>query len=48
MHGQGEFASLISQMFKSACRKAGLNAQRLGLSAESFRPPGNRQLQLFD
>lgn len=48
MRGQGEFAEMIAQMFAVACRKAGLEGRSTGLSTESFRRPGARQLALFD
>jgi len=40
MRGEGEFAQLIRQRFRLACRKHGLNATReLGLDTSRFAPP---------
>jgi DNA repair photolyase len=47
MHGEGNFAEMIAQMFQIACRQSGIN-ERPKLSTEAFRRPGGRQLQLFD
>jgi len=46
LRGTGEYANQLAKLFESACRKAGLNASRPGLSAESFRRPG-AQMALF-
>jgi DNA repair photolyase len=46
MQGQGPFADQIATMFKLACRKAGMNENRLTLSTASFRPGG--VASLFD
>lgn len=48
MHGEGEFAALIEQMFKSAVQKAGLAGRGTGLSTDAFRRPGDQQLRLFE
>lgn len=50
MRGEGTFASMIDTMFRTSCQRAGLNADRLVLSTEAFRRPGDmtRQLRLFD
>lgn len=48
MRGKGEFAEMIGQLFAVACRKAGLEGRGMGLSAEAFRKPGEKQLPLFD
>jgi DNA repair photolyase len=40
MQGQGLFADQIATMFKLACRKAGMNENRLTLSVTAFRPYG--------
>jgi DNA repair photolyase len=50
MRGEGAFAALIDDVFRTACRRAGLNAEPLRLSTESFRKPepSGRQLRLFD
>ncbi|MEW6167856.1 MAG: PA0069 family radical SAM protein [Pseudomonadota bacterium] len=40
MRGQGVFADLIAQRFRAACRRLGLNAERMpALSAAHFRVP---------
>ena len=46
MQGEGIFAEQIDQMFRVACRKAGLSGHRPELSAASFRRPGGTQLGL--
>lgn len=46
MRGEGEFANLFSQMFHAACRKHGLNRERLRLDTSQFRRPGE-QMGLF-
>jgi DNA repair photolyase len=46
MRGEGEFASLLSQLFKTHVRKLGLNDQRMVLTTEHFAKPG-QQLGLF-
>ncbi|MGZ3654792.1 MAG: PA0069 family radical SAM protein [Bdellovibrionota bacterium] len=46
MRGEGEFASLLSQMFHTHVRKLGLNRERLELSHAHFQRPGE-QLGLF-
>ncbi len=48
MVGEGVFAEQIEAMFKVACRRAGLESNRLDLSIASFRRPEGRQLRLFD
>jgi hypothetical protein len=48
MMGEGIFATQIEAMFKVACRRAGLNTDRLHLSTASFRRPEGAQLSLFD
>jgi DNA repair photolyase len=44
MQGQGPFADQIAQMFKLACRKAGIDGTRLALSTDAFRPHGAQSL----
>ncbi|HEY6941168.1 PA0069 family radical SAM protein [Dokdonella sp.] len=40
MRGEGEFAGLVRQRFRLACRRHGIDAQRdLGLDTSRFRPP---------
>jgi DNA repair photolyase len=50
MSGEGEASSLISRLFRSSCRRAGLNQRPWPVSAASFRRPlsGGRQLTLFE
>jgi DNA repair photolyase len=45
--GEGIFAEQISQMFKVACRKAGIPDEGHKLSPAAFRRPGGAQLSLF-
>lgn len=39
MRGQGEFANLLAQRFRLACRRLGLNARQPSLNCEDFAPP---------
>lgn len=48
MTGEGIFAEQIADLFDVACRKAGLDRQRVPLSTAAFRRPDGRQLQLFE
>jgi DNA repair photolyase len=48
MHGHGIFADQISQMFKVACRKGGIENPRIKLSANNFRRADRNQFILFD
>ena len=47
MSGEGIFAEQIEQMFKVACRKAGIEPSRLKLSTASFRRSERGQLELL-
>lgn len=47
MRGEGEFADQVNQVFRMACRKAGINNSSRPLSTSSFRNPDERQLSLF-
>jgi DNA repair photolyase len=47
MRGEGVFADQISQMFRVACRKAGLPEDGPELSTADFRRPGGAQLKLL-
>lgn len=47
MRGEGVMADNISQLFKLARKKYGLNGQLPALSTDSFHRPGNSQLSLF-
>lgn len=44
--GQGEFAQLLAQRFRIACKRSGLNERRFRLSGDRFRVP-TTQLALF-
>lgn len=46
-HGEGEFASQISNMFKIQIKKSGLNKASIRLSVKHFRRPEKGQLHLF-
>ncbi len=50
MKGEGEFAILIAQRFRAACRKHGLTGKpRRALRTDLFRVPGaGLQAELFD
>jgi DNA repair photolyase len=48
MRGEGIFAVAIADVFKLACRKAGIEGRSPKLSAASFRRPGGEQRQLFE
>ncbi len=46
MRGEGEAAELIAQIFKSTCRRAGLNQEPWPVTTAAFRRPGPHQGQL--
>src|SRR5439155_25024638 len=46
MHGEGIFAEQIAQMFRIACKKAGLTKEGPDLSTAAFRRPAGAQLDL--
>jgi DNA repair photolyase len=48
MTGEGIFAEQIADLFRVACRKAGLADQRIPLSTAAFRRPPGPQLRLFE
>jgi DNA repair photolyase len=50
MSGKGDAATMIAQMFRGACRRAGLNLQPWPVSAAAFRRPIRKgdQLTLFE
>ena len=50
MSGEGNAAEMISQIFRGACRRAGLNLHRWPVNAAAFRRPVPRdgQLTLFE
>lgn len=47
MKGQGPWADLLRTRFAIACRKHGLNTERIGLRSDLFRPPRGPQGDLF-
>jgi DNA repair photolyase len=47
MKGQGPWADLLRTRFQIACRKLGLNRERLALRTDLFRPPQGDQLRLL-
>lgn len=47
MGGEGFHAEMIVRLFRSACRRVGLNAKPWPVSADAYRPPGPQQLALF-
>jgi DNA repair photolyase len=47
MRGEGIFADQIGQMFHVACRKAGIEGNRIALTTANFRRPGGTQLDLW-
>ena len=47
-HGEGSFASQISDLFKVQTRRFGLNRRDISLSTEHFRPGKGSQLGLFN
>ena len=48
MRGEGIFAEQMAELFRLACKKAGIHERRPPLSTENFRRPGAPQLALFD
>jgi DNA repair photolyase len=47
MKGEGIFAGQIKTLFTVACRKAGIEGNRIRLSHAAFRRPGDIQLKLL-
>ena len=47
MKGEGPWAALLLTRFHIACRKLGLNAERVALRCDLFRPPAGPQGELF-
>ena len=47
MRGQGPWADLLRTRFQIACRKHGLNQERIVLRSDLFRPPVGPQGELF-
>jgi len=47
MKGEGIFAEQMAELFRLACKKAGIHERRPQLSTEHFRRPSGSQLALF-
>ena len=47
MRGSGPWAELLRTRFQIACRKHGMNVERIGLRSDLFRPPAGPQGDLF-
>jgi DNA repair photolyase len=47
MRGEGIFAQTVHDLFTLGCKKAGLD-KRPELSADAFRPPGGKQMMMFE
>jgi DNA repair photolyase len=47
MQGHGPWADLLRTRFKIACRKLGLNGERMKLRTDLFRPPDGDQMRLL-
>ena len=47
MKGSGPWAELLRTRFRIACQRHGLNADRIALRSDLFRPPLGRQGELF-
>ena len=47
MRGQGPWAELLRTRFNRMCTKLGLNAERMELRCDLFRPPEGSQMRLF-
>ncbi len=45
--GEGPYAAMLRARFEAACRKHGLNQERLTLRTDLFRRPGPEQLRLL-
>ena len=48
MRGNGPWADLLRTRFRIACRKHGLNRERIELRSDLFRAPRGPQGELFD
>ncbi|WNO52465.1 PA0069 family radical SAM protein [Stakelama saccharophila] len=48
MRGKGVWADLLRTRFHKACRKYGLDGERMSLRTDLFRPPRGPQGELFD
>jgi len=47
MRGQGPWAELLRTRFRLACRRYGLNGERITIRTDRFRPPAGPQGELF-
>jgi len=47
MEGEGVFAEQVKALFTIACRRAGIEENRISLSTAAFRRPGDVQLKLI-
>jgi DNA repair photolyase len=47
MKGEGIFAEQMAELFRLACKKAGIHERRPALTTEHFRRPSGPQLDLF-
>ena len=47
MRGSGPWAELLSKRFAIACKRLGLNKERILLRTDLFRPPEGAQMRLF-
>jgi DNA repair photolyase len=47
MRGEGIFAEQMRSVFKTYCRRHGLNERKVELSTAAFRRPAGAQLDLF-
>lgn len=47
MRGSGPWADMIRARFRIACKRLGLNQERITLNQELFRPPEGAQMRLF-
>ncbi len=47
MRGEGVFAEQMAELFRLACKKAGIHERRPNLTTEHFRRPSGSQLALF-
>jgi len=47
MRGSGPWAELIAKRFAIACRRLGLNKERIVLRTDLFRAPEGAQMRLF-
>jgi hypothetical protein len=48
MKGEGALADLFKDVFRLACRRAGIGNLKFDLSAAAFRRPGETPMLLFE